>query len=191
MENWVPVIATLAGTVLGGGISLLIASLSNRRSLQHDKLAFAEERARWATERHLDQLRNFYGHVERLFDATQRFRIQQAWENTKEKDGIDPPGWVASYSDARQGFEDALHQTYLECCLLDSDIERDFECLRKRQLQWLCSMTREEAAITLHTMEDDLMNFRKSIADRYRVAFDRRRAGTDASDRRGDSQCQG
>ncbi len=94
INAWLPVIATLSGAVVAGTISVLVSWLSNKNAMQHTRLMLSEDRARWAAEKRLDNLRQMFGAVERLLNATQQFRIQQAWSATEEKEGTKPPNWV-------------------------------------------------------------------------------------------------
>lgn len=179
MTNWLPVVATLSGAVVAGAISLLVTWLSNRHAIQTAKLTLSEDRARWATEKRLEQLRAFYRGVEDLLEATQHLRIQQAWEASEAQDSIKAPKWVLSSADAREGFERALHKMFLESCLLEREIEDQFGKVRAHQRKWLLAKTTGDGVHALTAMEQELVTFRKGVAERYRLAFEERRKGAD------------
>jgi len=179
LDHWLPVIATLSGAIVAGTISLLVHWLSNRHATHHTKLVLAEERARWAIERRLDRLQNFYGTVEKLLDATIKFRVQQAWQATSKEYGATPPDWVLSYDDARGGFEDQLGNTASEMSLLDEDIQAEFKRLDITWLRWLLRKADDDGAKALVGLEDDIRKFQNWLSQRYRRAFEDRVKGAD------------
>lgn len=180
MNNWLPVIATLSGAIVAGAISVLVHWLSNRHSLRHTKILLAEERAKWAIEKRLDRLQNFFGTLEKLFKATSEFRIQQAWEATAKSDPTTKiPKWVASYDKARGGFEDMLTEIARELLLLDEEVQLEYEKADISWFRWMKSKTENESAETLYKMEADIQQFRKWVAKRYRTQFEDRFKGAD------------
>jgi len=175
----VGVIGTLAGAIVAGVISIVLAILSNRQALKTSKLTFAEERAKWAAERQLERLQKFYGTAEKLIDATTNLRIQQAWEMSYKKDKIPVPKWVLSVNDARASFVAALQNTNSEMSLLDADIQDEYIDATQRHFNWLIAKTEEQGVQELVEMERELIAFRHNIALRYRKVFDERRHGID------------
>ena len=69
MDSWIPVIGTLSGAIVAGGISVLVHWMSNRHATENTKLILAEERAKWASEKRLERLQAFYGEVEKLLGS--------------------------------------------------------------------------------------------------------------------------
>jgi hypothetical protein len=179
MNNWLPVIATLSGAIVAGLISLFLHWLANKHSAQHTRLVLAEERARWATERRLADLKDFFGAIEKLMEATQQFRIQQAWAAVEEKEGTKPHSWVPSYNDARGGFENALHAAVLHSFLLEAEVEADFRDAKIIEIDWLVAKTADDAVLALCAVEQNIDKFRRRISKRYQSVFDERRKGLD------------
>ncbi|MBS0473276.1 MAG: hypothetical protein JSR60_19555 [Proteobacteria bacterium] len=180
MNSWLPIFATLSGAIVAGAISLLVNWLSNRNALQHARLHLAEDRARWATEKQLSQLEDYYAEIDRLYEATHNFRIQQAWEATcREDEATKMPDWVLPYDRARSGLEEGLDRLYLKSSLLDDEIQEQFKAVREYQLKWFKSSMSHEAAEVLMEMEREIAKFRERISRRYREIFRNRRNGSD------------
>jgi len=180
MEAWLTLIATLAGALVAGGISALLQSISNKHALATARMNFAEERARWATERQLDRIQKFHGTIEKLMVAAVQLRIQQAWSSRFATDITPAPKWVLSYDDARGGYEAALDNANSEMSLMDEDIQLDFLQATHRYFNWTISKTEGEGVQELVEMERELLIFKKGLAQRYRKVFDARRTGLDA-----------
>lgn len=181
MDNWLPVIATLSGAIVAGAISLLVHWLSNRHSMQHTKLVLAEERARWAIEKRLENLLHFNGTMESLMDATVQFRVQQAWEATaKQEPEVSIPDWVWSYDKARGGFEEQFSKVSRELLLLEEDIQSEFDRLNISWVRWIGAAKTTDASVqALVGLEEDIQNFRRWLAKRYRTQFEDRFRGAD------------
>jgi len=118
MADWLPVVGTLAGAVVAGGLSIVLHNASNKHAARILDKNLSEERARWAVEYELDQIQKFYGTIERLLDAASAFRIQQAWGRTDDS----PPSWVLSERDACEAVENARRSAHLEALLLNDDV---------------------------------------------------------------------
>ena len=179
MQAWLAVIGTLAGAVVAGVISIVLMILSNKHALKVAKLKLAEDRAQWAAERQLEQLRGFYGNLERLVGAVEQFRIQQAWDADLFGDGVPAPDWVPTYNTARGEFEDALRATGTQTSLLDEGVQAEYERVRGHYLKWLCSKTKEAGVNEILDMEKDLHAFRRWLAKCHQDIFDKRRSGRD------------
>jgi hypothetical protein len=180
MNSWIPVVGTLLGATIAGVISILLSWLSNRRAAQNTKLLLSEERAKWAVEKRLERLENFYSVVEKLLDVTIQFRVQQAWHTSAEKEpGLEPPEWVASYDNARGDWEEQLSVVARALLFQDEIVQAEFEKSNIKWLRWLGSKTTDEGVQALVGMEEDIQKFIKWIAKRYREQFEDRYRGTD------------
>lgn len=179
MQAWLPIIGTLAGAVVAGAISVALMILSNRHSLRIAKLNFQEDRAKWAAERQLDRLQKFHSSLQRLVTAVEQFRIQQAWAADPLEDGTPAPKWVHSYDAARGEFEEAIRAINTDIALLDENVQAEYKRVRKHQFDWFCSKSEKEGVGVLCSMEQDLLKFRESLAQRHRNVFDSRRLGAD------------
>jgi hypothetical protein len=175
MDNWLPVAGTLAGAIVAASISFILHWMSNKHTQQIQQVSLSEERARWAVEHELARIQKFYGTIEKLSDAVQDIRIQQAWAG---KDGSSP-NWVLSAKSAREAFENALNSAYLEVLLLDSDMQAEYEKAHSKYNDWLLAETNEEGVTKLLQMGNDLANFRNSLGERYRKVFNDRKVGAD------------
>jgi len=140
----------------------------------------AEDRAKWAIEKRLERLKNFYSAVEKLLDVTIQFRVQQAWQaSAKEEPGLEPPDWVLSYDTARGGWEDQLGVVARELLFQDEEVQAEYEKSNIKWLRWLGSKTTRDGVQALAGMEDDVQKFNKWIAKRYREQFEDRYRGVD------------
>jgi hypothetical protein len=119
MNEWLPVVGTLSGAIVAGIISILVSWRSNRNAMLHTKLTLAEDRARWAVERRLESLQQFYRTIEQLLDATEQIRIQEVWTLGLKEEGIPIPDWVLSPGDARERFETAVRASSSQTLFLD------------------------------------------------------------------------
>ncbi len=147
--------------------------------MQHTKLALAEERAKWAIELRLSSLQKFYSAIEKLFDATEKFRMQQAWVAIGGDDKDDPPKWVLPPREARGGFEEAIWSAFSQTLFLEKDVQEKFAMVREHHLKWSIAPTYKEGVDQLMNLERDLKALLAWIGERYRESFENRRMGRD------------
>ena len=176
MMDWLPVIGTLLGAIVAGGIAIILHIASNRNSRILLSMQLEEERARWAAEHELDRIRHFYRTIEQLMEAAEIFRIQQAW-STHDRPTI--PSWVPSEGEARDKIGDALRSSYSEISLLSADIQFAFRQSLENHRQWYLAKTREEGLEHLLQLEHDLDALKTRLGERYREVFDSRTSGSD------------
>jgi hypothetical protein len=178
MQQWLPVIATLAGAIVAGVISFVLHIQSNKHANYLAKLHLSEERARWATEHTLERIQKFYGTIDRLLFATGQFRIQQAWEADPIGDEP-PPKWVLSYNDARGNFEDELHNTKNEISLLDEEVQKRFNFSNECYMKWFLSKNKNQNVEELVALENHLHEYKTWLSAQYRAIFSSRRNSDD------------
>jgi hypothetical protein len=176
MQDWLPVVGTLAGAIVAGGISFILHSASNRHAIRVLKTNLSEDRARWAAEHELNRIQKFYGTIEQLIEAVLNFRIRSVWD---ARDGKTAPRWVLSKEDAREGIETALQSAYSEISLLSVDIQAEFKKSTEHYRKWYLADTSEEGMEHLLHLERDLATFKRSLGERYREVFDARKSGSD------------
>jgi gas vesicle protein len=174
------VVGTLAGALIGGGVSLLTQRMTARYARETQIRNMAEERARWAAETILSELKRLYGQVADLLDATEEFRIHQARATYIPEDTDE---WKATsqaeYNSMRGRWELALTALLDDILIFDNEIYETFrEALRPRQ-QWFIAKTREEGLQHLLALEQNLKDFSRQIAERYKQVFSDRRKGKD------------
>jgi hypothetical protein len=78
LDSLIPVLGTLAGALIGGGVSVLTQRFTARYTREIQLKNMAEERARWAAETKLRELKKLYGQVADFLDATGELRRTQA-----------------------------------------------------------------------------------------------------------------
>jgi hypothetical protein len=182
MNPWLPVIATLSGAIVAGTISILVALISNRFAKWNADIALREERAKWAVERRLQGLESLYASLERVEDAAQKHRIARAWKWTQsEEPDLKIPEWVSDENDARAQYEDAVGDAISKTLLMDEELVKEFEKARENYWKWFGSRDHSEGVNALLSLEGDLGNFRRAVAQQYRATFHGRRIGTDIS----------
>ncbi len=176
LGSLIPVLGTLLGAMIGGGLSLLAQRASARYSRGTQALNIAEERARWAAERRLDELKRLYSRVAEFQDATEEFRIHQArtlhnLTNPKER--------KEQYDSTRGRWELSLRALHDDVLIFDRRLYDAFrEALQPRQ-QWFICKTAEEGLDHLQALEHNLVGYRRQIAEEYRRVFLARETGTD------------
>ncbi len=176
MNQWIILLGTLLGTMLGGTISYLTMRYQSRNQRRIASRKLAEDRAIWAAERELDSLRQFYATVERLSAAAMEYRIRKAHELFNPED---IPDWVKDAGDAREGIETALSESYDEAYLLRSDVREKFELSIKQWNEYFLESDSRKALDHLMRLQSSLFEFKKSLAAEIRTVFDARRSGTD------------
>lgn len=180
MNAWIPIIGTLAGALVAGGMSLVLLVLANRHAQRVLSRNLMEDRARWAAERQLDQLRAFYAAIEELALAAAQLRIQQAWSamltaTEKAPDRVLPPDV------ARGAVEKALRITWYDSLFLDDRIRSSYRQVLNHYDGWFLSKTVDEGVGHLLNFENALRGFRHELAKKYRDIFDDRRTGSDVA----------
>ena len=179
MNEWLPIVGTLAGATVGGAISFLLHWSANRHSRSVLKLNLANEAAKWAVERELEGIRRFYATVEKLSEATGKFRQQQAWEKLFGGSDDKPPSWMLSYADARGGLENALQAANSEKIFLDAKIQSEYDKAIKPYDDWFGATNQEESLECLIELEDSVHKFKKEVAIHFRGIFENRKSGAD------------
>lgn len=184
MNAWLPVIATLAGAFVGGGISILVTWLSNRGQVRLATLKFEEERAIWAANRRLDQLREFHRAVEALGIAAQNYRITTAWRRLAAK-GEKIPTWVEELGDTRAAFYGATRAAQLDVSLIDDDLLSELSEINDTYANIV--MVGDDPTQGMVQIERQVECYRKKIAQRYRDTTKSRLLGNDCSGGEGQS----
>jgi gas vesicle protein len=180
LDSVIPVVGTLAGALIGGGVALLTQRMTARYARESQIRNMAEERARWAAEKKLGELKKLYGQVVNFLDATAELRMSQArvvyiTEDTKESVGK----LKAAYNSARNRWEPGLNELLDDILIFDMEIYETFrEVLQPRQ-EWFFAKTEKEGIKHLLTLEQNLRDFSGQIAERYRQVFLDRKKGTD------------
>jgi hypothetical protein len=141
-------------------------------------LKFAEDRAAWATNRRLDQLREFHRAVESLGIAAQNHRISTAWEQLAAK-GESVPSWVEELGDTRGSFYKAMRTAQLDVSLIDDDLLSEFSKINEIYLNQV--MVGDDPTQGMMQIERQVESYRKSIAQRYRETTRARLLGDDSS----------
>ncbi|MBI3437860.1 MAG: hypothetical protein HY054_04280 [Proteobacteria bacterium] len=176
MSAWLPVFAALAGAIVGGTISVLATWLSGRTQLRLALLRTAEDRATWAANRRLEQLDSFHRAVETLKVAAQSHRIWWAWHVRQTEN--DTPQWVKDLGDTRWAFEQAMRDVQLAASLMDDDLLSGFAEILK--IYWSQVMVGDDPTSGMVSIEGAVENYRKQIAERYRLVTRSRLQGADA-----------
>ena len=176
-SNWLPVVGTLGGAIVAGGISFILHWSSNRHARVTLDQRLSEERARWAVEYELEQLRLFYGTTEKLISAAENFRLQQAWARREPP----APDWILPYVAARGEIEDAILIARSEALLLNEEIQSEFQTALKGHQDWFLSRDENQAVDNLLRLEKDLQTFKKYLAAYFRKVFYQRKRGIDVA----------
>jgi hypothetical protein len=180
LDTLIPVLGTLAGALIGGGVSLLTQRLTARYTREIQIKNMAEERARWAAETKLRELKKLYGQVAGFLDATGELRRTQARKLYLNEDSeVSQTTLQNEYDAAREHWEPSLTVLLDDTLIFDIEIHNMFtEAMRPRE-QWFLAKTSKEGLKHLLTLEENLRDFSRKVAERYRDVFSDRQDGKD------------
>jgi hypothetical protein len=180
LDSLIPVLGTLAGALIGGGVSVLTQRFTARYTREIQLKNMAEERARWAAETKLRELKKLYGQVADFLDATGELRRTQARKLYLSEDTeVSKTTLNNEYDAARGQWEPALTSLLDDTLLFDIDIHDMFVIAMKLRQDWFLAKTSEEGLKHLLALEENLKEFSRKIAERYRDVFSDRQGGKD------------
>ena len=176
LAQLIPILGTLIGVLIGGGISLLTARYvsQNQRAIAAQNLA--ETRAIWAAERKIDKLNALYGAIEKLSDNAQEYRIRKAHETFNPED---IPKWVKPAYDARNDIENSISEAQNQAYLLDEEVIDTFEKTLKAWRDAFLQIESKDMLESLMTFESSLFSLKRDVADKVRNTFTKRLTGAD------------
>jgi hypothetical protein len=180
LDSLIPVLGTLTGALIGGGVSVLTQRFTARYMREIQLKNMAEERARWAAETKLRELKKLYGQVAGFLDATGVLRRTQARRLYLSEDSeVSTITLNNEYDAARGQWEPALASLLDDTLIFDIEIHDMFIAAMQPRQEWFFAKTSEEGLKHLLTLEENLKNFSRQIAERYRDVFLHRQDGKD------------
>ena len=175
MPEWLTVLSTLAGTVIGGSISFLAQWMSTRSARRNQQVHLTEQRLTWATERELAQLQAFNAELRNAIDAVVEFRCFEARKALYPETSKDGNG-----QELRGNFEDYLYKMRVMSLFCDITIEEKFAAAENQRSQWMVAPNRLAGVECLMELERCLFDLQAQVAGRYRTLVNKRRDGSDA-----------
>jgi len=175
-SQFIPILGTLIGVLLGGMISIITTRYAGKNQKDIAIQNLAEARAIWAAERKIDKLNSLYGAVEQLSDHAMEYRIRKAHESHNPND---IPNWVKSAYDARNDIENSIANAQNQAYLLDEDIVATFEAALEPWKDAFLEIDSKKVLEHLMKFESALFKLKRSIAATARSTFENRQAGSD------------
>jgi HAMP domain-containing protein len=120
----------LIGVVIGGGISFVAQLLTIRHTGRTHTLRAAEERARWAAERDLTELKELHRTTRTLIYSVENFRIFQARQHYFKEDfdklrgKIDEEQRRREQNDKRSKFEESISALWGASLFVDENLHK-------------------------------------------------------------------
>lgn len=179
METWIPIIATLLGTLIGGSISLFAQKISASQQASALEKQLTEQRAQWAIERKMIQFEELFEKIEEFSEATMWLRVRKARERNLTEHAIPIPDWVPDANPARTAFEETLWALKKQIMLTHENLSSVKDSLDTKYRDWMLSEDEDANIKALQGLENEIGIIRNRIVELYQVTFEDRKNGQD------------
>lgn len=177
MQDFATLIGTLFGAIIAGAIAIVTQRAANNQRLQELKLNLSEQRTQWATDHEMSQLVEFFELVQVLSSDLTHFRVIEFHKIDRPKKEL--PSWTRDPDEAAKSFDKSFNDVYAKAAFMDEDILEFVDYVLKRRSEWMVAKSAQEGLEILKKFEDELMQLKDRLSERYRDIVSARKLGQD------------